>query len=99
MLDDGIAATIGDPTTCVLVVEKGSGKVVYRYGRYMTCGVSFPSCQGAKTTTADDLAKAAAAGEARSASCGSPAGGVGYVLGPGADHQAPVRRPSPTPRR
>ena len=73
---------IGDPTTCVLVVEKGSGKVVYRYGRELTCGVSFPSCQGAGTTTGDDLATAAAAGEARSASCPSPAGGVGYIIGP-----------------
>jgi hypothetical protein len=82
LLDDGIANTIGDPTTCVLVVKKGSGEVVYRYGSHMTCGTSFPSCQAGGTTSGDDLAKAAASGEVRSASCGSPAGGVGYVIGP-----------------
>jgi hypothetical protein len=82
LLDDGIANTIGDPTTCLLVVRKGSGEVVYRYGSHMTCGTNIPVCQGAAVTTVDDLAKAAAAGEARTASCPSPAGGVGYTIGP-----------------
>lgn len=82
-LDDAISKVIGDPSTCVLVVKKGSGDVVYRYGSHMTCGVSLPTCQGVGgQTTANDLAKAAAGGETRTASCGSPAGGAAFAIGP-----------------
>ena len=82
VLDDAIATSIGDPTTCVLVVRKGSGEVVYRYGRQMTCGTQIPSCQGGATTTVDALAKEAAKGVMRTVSCPSPAGGVGIAVGP-----------------
>ena len=82
VLDDAIATTIGDPTTCVLVVKKGSGEVVYRYGRQVTCATDIPSCSGGATTTVDDLAKEAAAGQTRTVSCPSAAGGVGIAIGP-----------------
>ena len=31
-LDNQIAASVGDPTTCVLIADAASGKVLYRYG-------------------------------------------------------------------
>ena len=80
-LDDAIATSIGDPSTCVLVVKKDTGEVVYRYGRQMTCGAQMPSCQGEAMTTVDALAKQAAAGQVRTISCPSPAGGVGIAIG------------------
>jgi hypothetical protein len=82
VLDEAIANSIGDPTTCVLVVKKGSGEVVYRYGRQLTCGTKIPSCQAGGTTSVDALAKEAAAGATRTVSCPSPAGGVGIAIGP-----------------
>jgi hypothetical protein len=82
LLDEAIAASVGDPTTCVLVVRKGSGEVVYRYGRQVTCATEIPSCQSAATITVDALAKEAAAGAVRTISCPSPAGGVGIAVGP-----------------
>jgi hypothetical protein len=82
VLDEAIANSIGDPTTCVIVVRKGSGEIVYRYGRQLTCGTQIPSCQGAAITSVDALAKEAAKGVTRTVSCPSPAGGVGIALGP-----------------
>jgi hypothetical protein len=82
LLDEAIANSIGDPTTCVLVVKRGSGEVVYRYGRQLTCGTNIPSCQAGGTTTVDALAKEAARGVVRTVSCPSPAGGVGIAVGP-----------------
>jgi hypothetical protein len=82
VLDEAIANSIGDPTTCVLVVKRGSGEVVYRYGRQLTCGTKIPSCQAGGTTTVDALAKEAARGVVRTVSCPSPAGGVGIAVGP-----------------
>ena len=81
-LDDAIANSIGDPTTCVLVVKRGSGELVYRYGRQVTCATDIPSCQDKGVTTVDALAKEAAAGLTRTVSCPSPAGGVGIAMGP-----------------
>jgi hypothetical protein len=82
VLDEAIANSIGDPTTCVIVVRKGSGEIVYRYGRQLTCGTQIPSCQADAVTSVDALAKAAAKGVTRNFSCSSPAGGVGVALGP-----------------
>lgn len=81
-LDEAIASSIGDPSTCVIVIKRGSGEVVYRYGRNMTCGAAAPSCDTPGTSTVDDLAKAAAKGVVKQASCATPAGGVGWAAGP-----------------
>jgi hypothetical protein len=81
-LDNVIAGAIGDPSTCVKVVEKASGKVVYQYGSHMTCGLALSNCGGQGTTTGDALGKEAATGAAKTASCPSPAGGTAYAMGP-----------------
>lgn len=85
LLTQEVRKAIGDPNTCVLIVEKGGGKVVWRYGDYSTCAVSMASCQGAAALSADGLAKLAAAGEVRNLSCDSEPDGasrVGWASGP-----------------
>jgi hypothetical protein len=77
---------VGDPSTCVLVGERRSGRLVYRYNTHMACGRSLPSCEGAAPRTVGDLLKATAAdGRPRAASCDSVADGsrsVGWAAGP-----------------
>ena len=44
MLRQQVSKAIGDPNTCVLIVEKGSGNVVWRFGGYTTCAMGRPAC-------------------------------------------------------
>lgn len=84
LLNAEIGRAIGDPNTCVVLVEKGSGKVVYRYGRYSGCLRSLPACSTPDTLTTEDLGKLAAAGDARTVSCAAAEGAsrVGWASGP-----------------
>ena len=84
LLTQQVSKAIGDPNTCVLIVEKGSAKVVFRYGEYMTCAMGRPACDGVGTLSTDDLAKLAAAGDTRTTSCNATgdAGRVGWASGP-----------------
>ena len=43
-LDNQIAAAIGDPTTCVLLADAATGKVLYRYGDDFNCARGLPAC-------------------------------------------------------
>ncbi|RAK51377.1 hypothetical protein [Phenylobacterium deserti] len=80
-----ISSAIGDPNTCVLIGQQGTGKVVYRYNSHTTCGRSLPACQGAAAQTVDDLLKATAQDrQPRATSCNSTADGsrgVGWASG------------------
>jgi len=79
-LDAAVGAAIGDPNTCVLLVEKGSGNVVYRYGGHRACNRVLPACTDpAATLTAEALGKLAAAGDTRTISCDGGPGGVDRV--------------------
>jgi hypothetical protein len=83
-LDDAVGTAIGDAGTCAVIVQKGSGKTLWRYGRYMACDRDLPSCVGQGTQTIADVAKAAAKGGAITASCNSVADGsrmVGWASG------------------
>lgn len=86
VLDESVSRAIGDPNTCVIVAEKGSGKTVYRYGAYVACERGMPSCGAGANRSAVDLAKAVAAdGRRVNASCPSNADGsrgVGWAAGP-----------------
>jgi len=94
-LDAAVGDAVGDPNTCVLLVKKGSGEVVYTYGGYANCNRVLPSCQGDATLTATALGKLAAAGEVRTISCDSGPNGenrVAWAAGPapkspGAEHE------------
>lgn len=85
VLDEAIATAIGDPTTCVLVAERDSGKVVYRYNSHVSCGRGYPVCRGAGARSTDELLKASLTGETVMASCPTTADGsrsVGWAAGP-----------------
>jgi hypothetical protein len=86
-VDSEISSAIGDPNTCVLVGEQGSGKIVYRYNTHTACARKLPDCaaSGATLQTVDDLLKAVAKdGQPRAMSCNSAADGsrgVGWAAG------------------
>jgi hypothetical protein len=84
LLTQQVSKAIGDPNTCVLIVEKSTAKVVFRYGDYMTCALGRPACDGVGILSTDDLAKLAAAGDTRTTSCDATgdAGRVGWASGP-----------------
>ena len=80
-LNEAVGSAIGDPNTCVLILERG-GDVVWRMGTNMTCARTRPSCQGEGSLTVEDLGRLAAGGETRNVSCPGPNGLVGWAAGP-----------------
>lgn len=86
VLDEAVSRAIGDPNTCVIIAEKGSGKTIYRYGAYVPCERGMPSCGAGPNRSAVDLAKAVATNaKPLTASCPSNADGsrgVAWAAGP-----------------
>ena len=86
VLDEAVSRAVGDPNTCVIIAELGSGRTVYRYGAYVACERGMPSCGAGPNRSAVDLAKAVAAdGKPLNASCPSNADGsrgVGWAAAP-----------------
>jgi len=83
-LDAAIGPAIGDPTTCVLLADPTSGKVVYRYGEQFNCERALPACDRAGTLSARTALAFAATPGGREASCPSSADGsrtVGWAQG------------------
>jgi hypothetical protein len=81
-LDNAIGQAIGDPSTCVLLADRASGRVVYRYGDDFNCDRQLPRCDGAGTLNAHQALAFAGAG--RLASCFSLPDGsrsVGWAEG------------------
>lgn len=85
-LDAAVSKAIGDPNTCVLIAEAGSGKVLYRYNSATTCAKEYPACETAGMTKLDDVLEATVKdGKARKLSCDTLADGsrgVGWASGP-----------------
>jgi hypothetical protein len=84
-LDNQIAAAIGDPTTCVLVADAASGKVLYRYGDDFNCVRGLPACDAPGLINAKTALQYAAKPGGRFASCSSLPDGsrtVGWAEGP-----------------
>lgn len=78
-LDAAVNERVGDPGTCVLIGETGSGEVVYRFGSNVTCGRVLPACNGA-TRTVDALLKVTAKSRApANISCDSSPDGARTV--------------------
>jgi hypothetical protein len=78
-LDAAIGRVIGDPATCVVLVDRASGQVVYRYGTHQNCDRPLPACDRAGTITLTDTLAMIAAGP-RTASCASaPGRSVGWA--------------------
>ena len=59
MLEQAVGEAIGDPNTCVLVGQAGSGRVVWTYGSPGVCGKVWPACNGTDARDVGALLKAA----------------------------------------
>lgn len=86
VLDREIGQRIGDPSTCVLLAERTTGKIVYRYGTNTVCARTYPSCQDEAEQTVEDLLKSLdPAAEGVAISCPTATDGsrsVGWAAGP-----------------
>ena len=83
-LDNQIAAAIGDPTTCLLLADGKTGKVVYRYGSDFNCDRTLPACDVAGVINAKAALQYATRPGGRMASCASVPDGsrqVGWAAG------------------
>jgi hypothetical protein len=81
-LDQAIAASIGDPTTCVIIAERATGRTVYSYNAGFNCVRALPACDRPGFLSAKQALALAPA--RREASCNSNADGsrtVGWAEG------------------
>jgi hypothetical protein len=83
-LDQAIGQGIGDPSTCVLIADKASGKVLYQYGEIFNCVRGLPACDRPGVMSARQALGLAGVAGGRGASCASNADGsrtVGWAEG------------------
>ncbi len=83
-LDRTIAASIGDPDTCVVIADRTTGKTVYTYGESFNCARRLPACDRPGQLTANAALALAKGAEPRTASCPSNASAsrmVGWSAG------------------
>ena len=72
-LDKAIGASIGDPTTCVIIAERSTRKVLYTYGQRFNCVRGMPACDRPGYLTAKQALTLADTSNGRGASCPSNA--------------------------
>jgi hypothetical protein len=83
-LDNQVAAAIGDPSTCLLLVDAKTGQVVYRYGTDFNCARTLPACDVTGEMSAKAAIQYATRPGGRMASCPSVPDGsrtVGWAEG------------------
>ncbi|HEY2178317.1 MAG TPA: hypothetical protein VGH15_07020 [Caulobacteraceae bacterium] len=81
-LDQAIGNAIGDPTTCVIIAERATGRTVYSYNAGFDCTRGLPACDRPGYLSARQAMALADAG--RHASCNSVPDGsrtVGWAEG------------------
>jgi hypothetical protein len=78
-LDRAIASAIGDPATCVLLADRRTGKVVYRYGARFNCVRGLPACDRPGFISATQALSFAGSAGGRQASCASTTDGTRMV--------------------
>jgi hypothetical protein len=84
-LDQTIGRGIGDPTTCVLIADKTTGKVLYQYGEIFNCVRALPACDRPGVLSARQALAFATLPDGRETSCNSVPDGsrmVGWAQGP-----------------
>jgi hypothetical protein len=84
-LDQGIGNGIGDPTTCVLIADKTTRRVLYQYGEIFNCVRGLPACDRPGVLSARQALAFASLPEGRETSCNSVPDGsrmVGWAEGP-----------------
>jgi hypothetical protein len=72
-LDQAIGGAIGDPTTCVIIAERSSHKVLYTYGQRFNCVRGLPACDRPGYLSAQQALALADTPDGRGASCPSNA--------------------------
>src|SRR5438477_440635 len=76
---------IGDPATCLMIAERATGKVVYRYNTATICARQLPSCEGPVAHGVKELLEETRKdGQPRRLSCSTTADqsrGVGWSSG------------------
>ena len=84
-LDAAVSRAIGDPTSCLLIAEQASGKVVYRYNTHTACARRLPAWDTSGTRGLDDLLQATVKdGQPRALRCNTAndaSRGVGWASG------------------
>ena len=78
-LDHAIGDAIGDPTTCVVIAERATRKIVYRYGERFNCLRGLPACDRPGVISAENALALADTADGRGASCSSSADGTRRV--------------------
>jgi len=85
-LDAAVSRAIGDPNSCLLIAEAGSGRLYYRYNTHTACDRELPSCEGpAMTKVGKLLDRTVKDRQPRQLSCDTRADasrGVGWAAGP-----------------
>jgi len=83
-LDRAIESSIGDPSTCVLVVDHSTGNTVYSYNNGFDCVRGLPACDRPGYLSAKQALALATLAGGRKRSCNSVADGsrtVGWAEG------------------
>lgn len=83
-LDTLVGQAIGDPSTCLLLADRATGKVVYQYGDDANCGRPLPECDASGVMNARAALQYATRAGGRMQSCPSVADGsrtVGWAEG------------------
>ena len=83
-LDHYIGDAIGDPTTCVVIADRATRKVLYRYGQLFNCVRGLPACDRPGVMSAENALALADTADGRGASCASSPDGtrrVGWAEG------------------
>jgi hypothetical protein len=83
-LDTLVGQAIGDPSTCLLLADRATGKVVYQYGDDANCARPLPECDAAGVMNARAALRDATQPGGRMQSCPSVPDGsrtVGWAEG------------------
>ncbi len=83
-LDHAVGDVVGDPTTCVMIAERATQKVIYTYGDRFNCLRGLPACDRPGLSSAKAAVALAETPDGRGASCPSDADGsrrVGWAEG------------------
>ena len=84
-LEQSIAMSMGDVNTCVVLVDRATGKIAWSTGLKEACRAKYPACTSNKSINVQDLAKQAVGGLALTTGCdlvswaAGPAGKSNYA--------------------
>lgn len=77
-LAQAVGEAVGDPGTCVILAQAGSGKILWRSAKSYVCARTLPSCTGPTETSVESLAETAAKGGVLLTGCSN----VSWAAGP-----------------